>query len=152
LWIRALDSSLARPIAGTENGTYPFWSPDSRSIIFSASGKLKKVAISGGSAESLTDLRLGGTGAWNRDGVVLFTADDGRINRISESGGNAAPVTTLDSSLSERSHFWPQFLPDGKHFLYFAESSKEENSGVYVASLDSKDRKLILTANSNPVS
>src|ERR1700720_897702 len=123
LWVRALDSPMAHPLPGTENGTYPFWSPDSRSIIFSAGGKLKKAAISGGPAEALVELRLGGAGAWNRDGVVLFTADDGRINRITESGGNATPITTLDSSLSERSHSWPQFLPDGKHFLYFAESS-----------------------------
>ena len=77
LWVRSLDSSAARPVAGTENGTYPFWSPDSRSIIFSAAGKLKKVAISGGPAEALVELKLGGTGAWNRDGVVLFTAEDG---------------------------------------------------------------------------
>ena len=109
------------------------------------------MAISGGPADALVELKLGGSGSWNRDGVVLFTADDGGINRIAESGGNATPITTLDSSLSERSHLWPQFLPDGKHFLYFAESSKAENAAIYVASLDSKDRKLVLKASSNPL-
>jgi serine/threonine protein kinase len=150
LWIRSLDSPTARALPGTENASYPFWSPDSRFVAFSAGGKLKKIAISGGPAETLAEVAPT-TGTWSREGVVLFTADDNRLDRVSESGGNATPVTTIDASRAETGHRWPQFLPDGKHFLYLAQSSKAENNGIYVASLDSKEKKLLLNVGSNPV-
>jgi eukaryotic-like serine/threonine-protein kinase len=150
LWIRALDSSSAQALPGTENATFPFWSPDGRFIGFSAGGKLKKVALSGGSVETLADVAPT-PGTWSPDGVILFAGDDNRLLRVSESGGTATPVTSLDSSRSEAYDQWPQFLPDGKHFLYFAESSKPENNAIFAASLDSKDRKLILKASSNAV-
>jgi serine/threonine protein kinase len=150
LWIRSLDSPTARGLQGTENATFPFWSPDSRFVAFSAGGKLKKVAISGGPVETLTEVQPG-FGTWSREGDVLFEADDSRLDRVSESGGNATPVTTLDASRAETGHFTPQFLPDGKHFLYFAQSSKAENNAIYVASLDSKEKKLLLNVSSNPV-
>jgi serine/threonine protein kinase len=150
LWIRSLDSPTARALPGTENATYPFWSSDSRFVAFSAGGKLKKIAISGGPLETLAEVQPT-TGTWSREGVVLFSADDNRLDRVSESGGNASPVTTLDASRSETGHLWPQFLPDGKHFLYFAQSSKAENNAIYVASLESKEKKLLLNVSSNPV-
>jgi len=90
-------------------------------------------------------------GTWSREGVILFIADDNSLSRVSESGGNATPVTTLDASRSEIVHTAPQFLPDGKHFLYSAQSSKAENNAIYVASLDSKGKKLLLNVSSNPV-
>jgi len=127
LWIRGLDSSSAQGIPGTEGASFPFWS--------------------GGSVVTLTEV-ASTPGTWSRDGVILFTSDDNRLVRISESGGTATPVTSLDSS--EASHLWPQFLPYGKHFLYFAESSKPENNAIFASSLDSKERKLILKVSSNP--
>jgi serine/threonine protein kinase len=158
LWIRALDSSTAQPLPGTETAAEPFWSPDSRYVAFLADGKLKKIAITGGPAQTLTDApgvpgspSSSDLGTWSRQGVVLFTAIDGTLNRVPESGGIPMPVTTLDASRTERAHLWPQFLPDGKHFLYFALTSKTENHAIYVASLDSKERKLLLNASSNPV-
>jgi serine/threonine protein kinase len=150
LWIRALDSSTAQPLPGTENATYPFWSPDGRFLGFSAGGRLKKISVSGGPVQTLSDVP-GDGGAWSREGIVLFTpvATPWTIHRVAESGGTATPVTTLDSSRSETAHLWPQFLPDGKHFLYYGDSAKLENSGIYVASLDSKERKLLVNAASN---
>ncbi len=151
LWIRALDSPTAQALPGTENAIEPFWSPDSQYVGFIASAKLKKIAVSGGPAQTLTDAQRSDSGTWSREGVVLFTGGDGTINRVADSGGAATSVTTLDASRTENSHLWPQFLPDGKHFLYFSECAKTENNGIYVASLDSKERKLVLSASSNPV-
>src|SRR6202521_5001845 len=150
LWIRSLNSPTARALPGTENASDPFWSADSRFVAFSADRKLKKIAVSGGPVETLAVVSPT-IGTWSREGVVLFIADDNSLSRVSESGGNATPVTTLDASRSETGHLWPQFLPDGKHFLYFAQSSKAENNAIYVASLDSKEKKLLLNVSSNPV-
>ena len=91
-------------------------------------------------------------GTWNREGVILFgpngATGSNMIQRVSAAGGTPAPVTTLDSSRQQDFHAWPCFLPDGKHFLYFAHSANPENSAIYVGSLDSKDTKLLLNASS----
>jgi Tol biopolymer transport system component/predicted Ser/Thr protein kinase len=150
LWIRSLNSPAARALPGTENASNPFWSPDSRFVAFSVGGKLKKIAITGGPVETLATVSPT-IGTWSRDGVVLFIADDNTLSRVSESGGNATPVTTLDTSRSETGHYSPKFLPDGKHFLYVAQSAKAENNAIYVASLDSKEKKLLLNVSSNVV-
>ena len=81
--------------------------------------------------------------------MILFTSINGLV-RVAESGGAVTPVTTLDASRGEVFHDYPQFLPDGKHFLYYVSCTKPENNGIFVGSLDSKERKLVLSANSNP--
>jgi Tol biopolymer transport system component len=145
LWIRSIDSLTARPIPGTEDGGQAFWSPDSRFIAFFADGKLKKVDVSGGAVQTLTDADRGRGGTWNKDGVILFSpAVGGGLFRVSAAGGAASPVITVDSSHNQGSYFWPRFLPDGKHFLYLARSSSGENSSIYVGSLDSKESKLLV--------
>jgi eukaryotic-like serine/threonine-protein kinase len=152
LWIRALDSPAAQPLPGTENADKPFWSADSRFVGFYAEGKLKKIAVTGGAVQMLVESPTSTGGTWSAEGIVLFTASLPRtIYRVSVAGGTATPVTTLDDSRQETFHGFPYFLPDGKHFLYFALSAKTENDAIYVGSLDSKDRKLILNANSNAV-
>ena len=150
LWVRALGSQSAQALLGTENGSVPFWSPDSRSIGFSADGKLKKITLSSGAVETLAEVQPT-AGTWSREGVVLFIADNGTLARVPESGGTVTAVTILDASRSESAHVWPYFLPDGKHFLYLAQSiGKAENNAIFVGSLDSKDRKLLVKVSSNP--
>jgi len=135
-----------QPLSGSENAAYPFWSPDSRSIAFFAGGKLKRIDVSGGPAQTLCDAGGGGGGAWNRDGVIIFAADNGMpLYRVPAAGGVATAVTTLDESRLEVAHRYPQFLPDGKHFLYLAQSAQTENAAVNVGSLDSKETKRIVT-------
>jgi eukaryotic-like serine/threonine-protein kinase len=63
---------------------------------------------------------------------------------VPAAGGLPKSATTLDRSREERGHFFPYFLPDGRHFLYLAVSGKRENIGIYVGSLDSKDTKRLL--------
>jgi eukaryotic-like serine/threonine-protein kinase len=140
LWIRSLDSLEALPLPGTESSTSApfFWSPDSRYVAFDAGGKLKKIDVSGGPAETLCDSVYAVSGSWNRDGVLIFGQDQGGLMRVSANGGPASPLTTLDSSRSELRHILPWFLPDGRHFIYLRTSSKPENSGVYIGSLDVK--------------
>jgi len=157
LWIRALDSLAARPLAGTESSTQPFWSADSRYLAFFSQGKLKKISVSGGPAQTLADAPSGvaatsGNGTWNRGGVVLFVPTlSGRVHRVDAAGGVATPITTLDASRKEIAHLWPYFLPDGKHFLFLALTTDQENNAIYVASLDSQEKKLLLNAESTVV-
>jgi serine/threonine protein kinase len=150
LWLRDLDSYTAQSLSGTEDAFASFWSPDSRFIAFSSGSVLKKVAVEGGPPQTLTDTaRIDTTGTWNRDGVILVANPRGSaILRVSSAGGSATPVTVLDASRQEDSHAWPYFLPDGRHFLYYAHSTNPGNSAIYVGSLDSKETKLVLRATS----
>jgi Tol biopolymer transport system component len=149
LWIRPLDSRVAQPLAGTESALSPFWSPDGRFLGFFAGSKLKKIEASGGPPQTLCDLRgpgLGGT--WNRDGIILFAQNPaGDLFRISSSGGAITPVTTPDMSRQEVGHVSPQFLPDGRRFLFYRRSLKPEHTGVYLGSLDSKETRLLVRGN-----
>src|SRR5678815_3328160 len=117
LWLRPLDSLVARPLPGTERGNFPTWSPDSRSIAFFSEGKLKRIEITGGAPLTLTDAgdgRVSATGTWSRDGVILFGSAAG-LQRVSASGGGATLLTKVDTSKKETGHGYPQFLPDGNH-------------------------------------
>jgi len=154
LWIRSLDSLRMQPLPGTENPSFPFWSPDSRFIGFFAEGKLKKIDASGGPPQTICDAPANRGGTWNRDGVILFApVVMGPLYRVSAAGGLATPVTTLDPSRGEDGHRWPFFLPDGRHFLYmvasFSSLGQKEKIGVYAGSLDSKEDKFLLRANSS---
>ena len=135
-----------QPLPGTDSAAFPFWSPDSHFIGFFAGGKLKKIDVSGGPPQTLCDTSTGGGAAWNREGVIIFTPDiSNRLYRVSASGGVPTPVTTLDESHQETSHKFPQFLPDGKHFLYLIQSAQGENTAVYAGGLDSKENKRLLS-------
>ena len=153
LWIRSLDSLAAHQVAGTiDLGSQPFWSPDSRFVGSYANGKLKKFDLAGGLPQTLADAFFQ-TGTWNGDGVILFKPNrDGGLYRIRAAGGPATPVTTLDHARGETAHDWPHFLPDGRHFLYLANSTQPEHDSVlYVASLDAKDRVRLLRSDSHAV-
>jgi serine/threonine protein kinase len=139
LWVRPLDSLTAQPLSGTEGAVSPFWSPDSRFIAFFADGRLKRIEASGGPLQTLADAAdpaLGAFGgAWNRDGAILFPrthADP--IYRVSPEGGEGAPTTAIDTSRQEHGHQWPQFLPDGRHFIYYAWGDTAELEGMRMGS------------------
>jgi len=153
LWTHPLGGRGATPVPGTEDASHPFWSPDSRSIAFFAEGKLKKVDLfSGGSAQVLCDAPHGRGGAWNRDGTILFTPDFfNGLYRLSLAGGIPEQVTKPDAVRFEASHRWPVFLPDGRRFLYLAAnfSGHFESNEIFLGSLDSNEKRPIVSASSN---
>jgi Tol biopolymer transport system component/predicted Ser/Thr protein kinase len=158
LWLRPLDSLEARAIPGTEEGLYPFWAPDSRSIGFFAEQKLKRVDVAGGPVQVVCDASDGRGGTWSRDGVILFAPSaESAIYRVASSGGTPAQVLSFDTAHGEDSQRWPSFLPDGKHFLYFSylganPEARNQNGGIRAGSLDSKQGSLVLPeATSNGV-
>ena len=151
IWIRSLDAVEARPLPGTENATYPFWSPDAASIAFFAQGKLKKIAVAGGPPVVLTDSPSGRGGSWNKDGVIIFSAGPiSPILRVPANGGVPTPVTTLPPGDASAGARFPSFLPDGDHFLYLA-TAGGANEGIYIGSLSAGTSVRLLAETSNAV-
>jgi eukaryotic-like serine/threonine-protein kinase len=145
IWIRALNAPSARVLEGTDGTTRPFWSPDSRFLGFFAEGKLKKVEVSGGPPQKVCDAPTGADGSWSSKGIILFDGITGDpIQRVSATGG--APVVQVKPSGKEINTAWPEFLPDGHHFLYMVSGQKAEDNVYRIGSLDSKDSQVVAPA------
>jgi Tol biopolymer transport system component len=152
IWVRPLDSFTATPLAGTDGGILPFWSPDGRSLGFFADKKLKRVDTSGGAPIVLYEVD-GLGGAWSVAGDILFTGPSGPVFRLPATGGKAVTVTKLDEKIRETAHRYPFFLPDGKHFLYtslnLAGNSRDPANRIWVGSVDGSPGKPLAAANFN---
>jgi eukaryotic-like serine/threonine-protein kinase len=149
LYIRPLTSLTAQPLAGTEDATYPFWSPDGRDIGFFAVGKLKKISADGGPSENICDALSGRGAAWSSDGTIVFTPSSTQpLFRVSAAGGVPEPASKLDASRSENSHRWPSFLPDGKHFLFWGRSSRNQENTLYLGELGSLQARALAKTDS----
>jgi len=145
IWVRRLDSLQAQRLDGTRDAYDPFWSPDGRFLVYgkSATG-LFKFEVPDGPAQKIADMPDGRGGSWNGDNVILFAKSGASpLFRVASSGGPVQQVTGLDKSRGETGHWRPQFLPDGRHFLYLARGEPSQNSGIYVGSLDSRETKRV---------
>jgi eukaryotic-like serine/threonine-protein kinase len=117
LWIRALDAPQAIMLQGTEDASDPFWSPDGKYLGFVADRKLRKIAVSGGEAQTIVD-QAAFSPAWGADDTILFMRENAQaIYRVRASGGEASTVMQRAGN-DEDAISRPAFLPDGKHFLY----------------------------------
>jgi len=141
VWIQDLDALEPRVLPDTYTGQNPppfFWSADNRFVVYSEnSARLKKADEQTGVVQDICEKPgppIGGS--WNKDGVIIFGSTSTGLWKVDSAGGTPAPLTKLDPSLHDRSHELPQFLPDGRHFLYLRAAAKPEESGIYVGSLD----------------
>jgi serine/threonine protein kinase/Tol biopolymer transport system component len=142
LWVRTLTSATAHPLRGTDGAVFPFWSPDSRTIGFFAGEKLRRVELDGGSAPKVLGPAVIGPGAtWSAEGTIVFpTVPDSPLLRISANGGAIVPVPGAEAKAPGQRY--PQFLPDGRSFLYYV----AETRGVYAGSLDAPHRSRLFEA------
>ena len=108
--IRSLDSLGTTPLRGTDDGYYPFWSPDGTSLGFFAQNQLKIIELATGSVRTLCPAVDPRGGAWGKEGDILYApARDLPLHRTVATGG---PCTAMRQIRGR-----PYFFPDGRHFL-----------------------------------
>ncbi len=131
LWVRPMDVTAARLLAGTQGAQFPLWSPDGRSLAYWASNKLWRVDAAGGSPIAICDTtNIYGGGDWTPDGTIVFGMGPSGLRRVPASGGTPEPLTTPDA---QTGHLWPQVLPGGR--ILFHTTGKPEQAGIYAISL-----------------
>ena len=135
-WLRRLDETEGRPLMETTANETPFWSPDSRTLCFFTDGKLYAIDVAVGAPRVLADAPFPHGGDWSGDSI-LYSRRDG-IYRVDPAGGTPQQLTAVDEAQGEFQHGWPEFLPDGRRFLYIVGSSRPDRSGVYVGSTDGR--------------
>jgi len=149
LYVRALDEAEARPLPGTDNAQYPFWSPDSKKIGFFSSNKLRVIEAVGGPPLALCDAPDGKGGTWSQTGIIVFAPSyNTPLRQVSQAGGTSTPITEFDDKRNDNSHRHPRFLPDGNRFLYVARSASGSNEGqaVMIGALDGTVDRLLFRA------
>jgi serine/threonine protein kinase/Tol biopolymer transport system component len=145
LWLRRLDQTMAQPLPDTEGATFPFWAPDSRAIGFFADAKLKRLDLPGGKAQELADAANGFGGAWSRDGVIVYAANAiSGLLRVPATGGTPTSITRPVPG--ELGHRFPQFLPDGRRFIFWIGPGLPEVQGLYLSSLDAAEKHRLVAA------
>jgi len=147
IWLRPLNALAAQPLAGTEGTRRPFWSPDSRFLAFMADGKLKKIDVTGGPPTKVCDAPTAVDGSWSPEGVILLdgTGTD-PILRVPATGGTPVVWVKAEASRKETQIGWPEFLPDGRHFLYMAANQKADASEYRIGSIDSAETRPLAPA------
>jgi eukaryotic-like serine/threonine-protein kinase len=147
IWLRPLSALEPHQVPGTEGAWRPFWSPDSRHLAFFVGKQLKKVPISGGPPQLISDTVSGNDGTWGVGDVILF--DGGvtdPIRRVSAAGGVPTDAAAPDKAQGETGAGWPTFLPDGKHFLFLADLVQGQ-SRLKVGTLGSSETQTLGSVN-----
>jgi Tol biopolymer transport system component len=134
LFIRRFDEVELRPLVGTRDATYPFWSPDSRQVGFFADQQLKTIAVAGGPAQSICQVNNGRGGTWSSAGEIIYAAADNPLFRVSISERIPSELGPLPAG--QTGQRWPQLLPGEKRLLLWARSTDPNVEGIYVMSLD----------------
>jgi Tol biopolymer transport system component len=143
LWVRPFSTGTAQPIGGTEGASYPFWSPDGRSLGFFADSRLKRVDLAGGAPQSLAPAPGPRGGTWGAGDTIVFAPmPNAELQRMSAAGGVPAPATRRLGG--QNGHRFPKFLADGRHYIYYAQSGDAAVRGTFLASLESTDARRLL--------
>jgi eukaryotic-like serine/threonine-protein kinase len=143
LWLRRFDQVGAQALPGTLGGTYPFWSPDSRSVAFFADAKLKRLDVAGGAVQTIADATAGRGGTWNRAGIIVFSPSGNDVlMRVSAAGGSMMPAMKRQTPSTSAYGLFPQFLPDGNRFLFLGGAPM----GIYIGAIDGNEPTRLLQA------
>jgi Tol biopolymer transport system component len=144
LWVRPLASLSARPLSGTEGGILPAWAPDGRSLAFIAAGEVRRLEFADGTVQRICAMPQTGAGGltWSQAGTILFSTggDTGQIYSVAATGGDPRPLISVDKTPGGTFHHIPEFLPDGRRFL-FSTFGGGNRAGTYIASVDAPSER-----------
>ena len=140
IYVRPLGALTAQPLAGAEDGEFPFWAPDSYNLGFFSKGKLKRIDVNGGPAQELADATLPRGGTWSKKGVIVFSPTPASVLEQIRAGGGGAVTSATTFTSDEANHSWPSFLPDGEHFLFHC----GPRAAVCLGQLGSSQHKIVL--------
>ena len=138
LWIRTLDALEPQRLRGTEGASKPFFSPDGRTVAFFVNGQLVATNVNSGEEVRRIAPIQGAPagGSWGANDVIVFAEWVTGLYAVPARGGPVSRLTRLDHTALDVAHAWPQFLPDGRRFLYQVISPDKTRAGVYVGSVD----------------
>jgi len=150
LWVRTFDNPDFRPLPGTSGAQRPCWSPDGRYVAFFSESKLKKILISGGRPETICEAQGGYDCSWGHGDQIAFDGDGSHtmIRAVPATGGDARVIAAADSAAKVQSCNWPEFLPDGKHFLYISQHAQDDQSEVCIGDVSSKQHVVVMKGSS----
>jgi serine/threonine-protein kinase len=148
IFVRDLSRDSAQPVSGTEGGTEPFFSPDGEWLGFVAEGKVKKTALRGGTPTTVASANLSRGASWGKDGTIVVSPSvNSPLFRVPAAGGELRPLTTLDTKARERTHRWPEILPDGDTVLFTVGTEDKpgdyDDSSIDAVSLKTGKRHLV---------
>jgi serine/threonine protein kinase/Tol biopolymer transport system component len=154
IWVRPLDSLVARPLAGTDNAQGIFWSPDGTRLAYNDGSDLKTIDAAGGVATFVTDYRAGVPlrGEWLPDGKIVFTAptpgEPLGLAQVVATGGVPTIVATPNLAVGELGLLMPRALPGSDRFIYSASSPAGGDVAVYADTLPTSNPKRLLAIDS----
>jgi serine/threonine protein kinase len=152
VWLHGLDGSPDRLLVDSADNSLastPFWSPDGKSVGWTANGKLWRTDLAGGTPVALCPAGTSpGAPVWTADGRILFGSPKG-VMQVPESGGMPTLLTKVDASLGEVAHSGTQLLP-GDRLLYLVENAKPEDSAIYAAPLSDLSKRVLVTRSPAP--
>ena len=150
LAVRSLDSLDVRSLPGTENARGAFWSPDSREIGFFSDGTLKRMSADGGGVRTVCESGAAVWGTWSPEGTILFSRQFGTpLFAVSAAGGAPRQLTVLHPAEGDLYHALPNFLPDGRHFIFHVFSADVSKRRTMLGSIDSNDVRTLFQSDSS---
>jgi Tol biopolymer transport system component len=141
LWLYSFRDGSTRLLPNTTNALRPFWSADGTAIAFAMDRKLQRIDAVSGALQTICECQFN-RGTWNRDNVILFS-QNGPIARVPAGGGTPQPITRIDAAAGVVRHSYPHFLPDGRHFLFSADSPDMSKNTLQLGDLDSSETRTI---------
>jgi eukaryotic-like serine/threonine-protein kinase len=144
LFLRQLGGFDSTPVAGSEGGIGPFFSPDGQWLGFASGGALRVVALAGGTARTLAEAPNFTGASWGMDGTIVFSPDwVSGLSKVPARGGPAEPLTTVNRDQGEYSHYTPLLLPGGRAVLLSVHKRNAPDE-VHVVDLATGERRRLV--------
>ena len=149
LAVRELDGAAVQLVPQSQAGYEPFWSPDGRTLGFCGPQLMRWDVDTDATPITIAAANDCHGASWSPRGVIVYASTaTSALMAIPAAGGAAKPVTRLDAAHGEQGHSRPQFLPDGRHFIYWSQNDHPESSALLVGDLDTEVTRRVMALGS----